>query len=54
MFTALLLAGSLVPLATMVGCLFLAAWLRQGRQAREAVSVTRRPPSQAGSARAPR
>jgi len=31
--TALLLAGSLVPLAAMLVSLFAAAWLREGRRA---------------------
>ncbi|HVS85395.1 MAG TPA: hypothetical protein VHD91_07175 [Gaiellaceae bacterium] len=54
MFTALLLAGSLVPLATMLGCLFAAAWIREGRKAQETVSATRLQRSRAASARAPR
>jgi hypothetical protein len=33
MLRALLLAGSLVPLAAMLIALFAAAWLREGRRA---------------------
>ncbi len=33
MLSALLLAGSLVPLAAMLVALFAAAWLREGRRA---------------------
>jgi hypothetical protein len=33
MFGALLLVGSLVPLAAMLVALFAAAWIREGRRA---------------------
>ena len=42
MIEALVLAGGLVPLAAMLGALFSAAWLREGRRAQAAALTDKR------------